>query len=237
MGCVCKQPSAPGTTELGKSRWGCPRAASVCSESKPHQQGEESQQPGTGSSRSLPAALPSASPLFSPKKHFLSGRRTSHPPAPRLWPPGSKPQWPGGRTPPAQPCRELDAAGKRQPPGPGSLPGCPGRSRRSHGSLARGAAPYVPHPLRWNPATGDGGGDPAAPPAPCPAKGAGAGGSGAGARFPPHALHRRRLVRGDSAPRVLLHTSAFLPRRNPACCCCRYLWACLSDLRGARPYL
>lgn len=164
-----------GITELGKSRLGdAPEQPRLLPQQTPPA-GRESpaasgrQQPVTPSPPSL------SIPSFFLQKHFLSGTRTSHPPAPRFWPPDSKAQWPGSAHP------RLDPAVNLMPRGSGSLPGCPGRSTRSHG---RGAASYMPHPLRWNPATGDDGGDPAAPRLPTQPKGQELGAAGLG-----HASH------------------------------------------------
>lgn len=117
-------------------------------------------------------------------------------------------------------------------------------ARRDH--LAPGQHHTCSVPCRWNPATRDGGGVPAAPlPAlprpspPCLAKGASAEGRGAVGHFPTHALHPWGLTCKEMTPffPFFFFSPPFLPSPDPACCCCRYLWACLSDLGGAYSYL
>lgn len=116
--------------------------------------------------------------------------------------------WPPDGTPPLRPCRELGAAGARQLTG----------SKRPRGSTLRAAVPPLGcdhrewwrrpwQTQRWEL------------------------GSGAVGSFPPHPCSSGVWKSPLSSFHILL------PSRDPAPCCCRYLWACLSDLQGALSYL
>lgn len=121
-----------GITELGKSRLGdAPEQPRLLLQQTPPA-GRESPA-ASGRQQLVTPSPPSLSiPSFFLQKHFLSGTRTSHPPAPRFWPPDSKAQWPGSAHP------RLDPAVNLMPRGSGSLPGC---RAEAHARTAAGQHP------------------------------------------------------------------------------------------------